>query len=217
MKCRIVKLPALFLLGLSFLSAQETDIAIPDQEILKKISNRPGIIKTLVSQEKEDDQIRWIEMYTDVHIASDLPMDKLRRAILDFDTYPRIFRRNEKTAVIRENDALYLDMDVRAEFLGIDFFVNYRVQVTETLNTPDEFILDFSYVCSDSSVQDVSGQWQLKKLPQAAGAEQQFYVRYYAYSKVVCKYPFQRMIMSLFINSESRDLMNQFVKAAAML
>jgi hypothetical protein len=31
------------------------------------------------------------------------------------------------------------------------------------------------------------------------------------------KYLFQRMIMSLFINSESRDLMNQFIKAAGML
>jgi hypothetical protein len=217
MKRRIVKLPALFLLSLSFLSAQETDIAIPDQEILKKITNTPGIIKTMVSQEKGDDKIRWIEMHTDVHIVSAIPMDKLRRAILDFAQYPRIFRRNEKTAVIRENEAVYLDMDVGAEFLGIDFFVNYRVLATETRNTPEEFILNFSYISGDSSVQDVSGWWYLKKLPQTGGAEQQFYVRYYAYSKVANKYPLQRMIMSLFINSESRDLMNQFVKAAAML
>ncbi|MDR1250129.1 MAG: hypothetical protein LBK63_12610 [Treponema sp.] len=217
MKRRIVKLSALFFLGFSLLSAEETDIEIPDREILEKISNNPGIIKALVSQEKGDDKIRWIEMYTDVHIVSAIPMDKLRRAVLDFDTYPRIFRRNEKTVVIRENETLYLDMDVGAEFLGIDFFVNYRVRVTETRNTPEEFILDFSYVSSDSSVQDVSGRWQLKKLPQAEGVEQQFYVRYYAYSKVASKYPLQRMIMSLFINSESRDLMNQFVKAAGML
>jgi hypothetical protein len=217
MKRRIVKLLALFLLGFSFLSAQETDIEIPDREILKKINNTPGIIKTVVSQEKGDDKIRWIEMRIDVHTVSAIPMDKLRRAILDFDTYPRIFRRNEKTTVIRENEAVCLDMDVGAEFLGIDFFVNYRVLATETRNTPEEFILDFSYVSGDSNVQDVSGWWHVKKLPQAEGAEQQFYVRYHAYSKVASKYPFQRMIMSLFIDSESRDLMNQFVKAAGML
>jgi hypothetical protein len=217
MKRKILKLPALFFLSLSLLSAQEIDRAIPGREILEKITNTPGIIKTMVSREKGDDRTRWIEMHTDVHIVSAIPMDKLRRAILDFAQYPRIFRRNEKTAVIRENEAIYLDMDVGAEFLGIDFFVNYRVLVTEIRNTPEEFILDFSYISGDSSVQDVSGWWYLKKLPQTGDAEQQFYVRYYAYSKMANKYPFQRMIMSLFINSESRDLMNQFVKAAAML
>jgi hypothetical protein len=216
MKRRIATLPALFLLSLSLLSAQETGMAIPGQEILKKITNTPGIIKTMVSQERGNDRTRWIEMHTDVHIVSAIPMDKLRRAILDFAQYPRIFRRNEKTVITRENEAVYLDMDVGAEFLGIDFFVNYRVLVTETRNTPEEFILNFSYISGDSSVQDVSGWWYLKKLPQAGDAEQQFYVRYYAYSKVANKYPLQRMIMSLFINSESRDLMNQFVKAAAM-
>jgi hypothetical protein len=217
MKHRIVKLSSLFLLGFSFLSAQEMGIEIPGQEILKKINNNPGIVRTVVSQEKGDDKIRWIEMRIDVHTVSAIPLDKLRRAILDFDTYPRIFRRNEKTTVTRENETVYLDMDVGAEFLGIDFFVNYRVLAAEMLNTPEEIVLDFSYVSGDGSVQDVSGWWYVKQLPQAEGAEQQFYVRYYAYSKVASKYPFQRMIMALFINSESRDLMNQFIKAAGML
>jgi hypothetical protein len=216
-KHRTLQLTALLLFCLSRVPAQESDIAIPDQEILEKINNRPGIIKTVISQEREDDKTTWIEMYTDVHITSAIPMDRLRRVILDFAGYPRIFRRNETTVEVREDDAVYLDMAVGAEFLGLSFLTNYRVLVTEALNTPEEFILDFSHVSDDGSVKDVSGRWYVKKLPYMEGAEQQCYVRYHAYSKVARKYPLQRMIMSMFINSESRDLMNQFVKAAGRL
>jgi hypothetical protein len=210
----MLTLPALILLGLSPLPAQETDLAIPDREVLETINAVPGIIKAVVSGETGDDTIRWIEMHTDVHILSAIPLDRLRSTILDFEGYPRIFRRNHETIVIRENDALCLDMAVGAEFLGIEFLVKYRVAVTELRNTPEEFILDFAHVSDDGSVKDVSGRWHIKKLPRSGGAEQQCYVRYYAYSKALRKYPFQRMIMSLFINSESRDLMNQFIKAA---
>ncbi|MDR2740196.1 MAG: hypothetical protein LBB68_10265, partial [Treponema sp.] len=197
-------LPALFLLKICRLCAQGPDIELPDRELLETINSAPGIIKTVVSQEMGDDRIRWIEMYTDVHIVSAIPMDKLRSTILDFDGYPRIFRRNQTIAVVREQDAVYLDMAVGAEFLGIEFLVKYRVAVAELRDTPEEFILDFTHVSDDGGVKDVSGRWYVKKLPRPEGAEQQCYVRYHAYSKVVRKYPLQRMIMALFINSESR-------------
>jgi hypothetical protein len=204
--------PLLFLLALPRLFAQEPDIELPDQRILSKIFNKPGIIKTYVSQERGNDRIRWVEMYTDVHLVTDIPMDKLRRAILNFDNYPRIFRRNQSITVIREDAAVYLDMAVGAEFLGISFLTNYRVLVTELFNTPEEFVLDFSHVADDGSVKDVYGRWYVEKIP--GGGEERFYVRYYASSKVIRKYPLLRMIMSMFINSESRDLMEQFIKAA---
>jgi hypothetical protein len=213
-KGRAVTLWALLLLSLFRPGAQEMDIEIPGRETLKKIRDNPGIIKTEVSRETGNDKVPWIEMYTDVHIVSALPMDTLRRTILDFEQYPRIFRRNQKTTIVREDDAMCLDMAVGAEFLGINFVVSYRVSVAEIRNTPEEFILDFSHVSDDGSVKDVSGRWHIKKLPQSEGAEQRCYVRYYARNKVARKYPLQRMILSLFINSESRDLMEQFVKAA---
>jgi hypothetical protein len=211
---RGITLPALFLLGLFPLIAQERDIEIPGREVLETIQGVPGIIKAVVSRETGDGTSRWIEMHTDVHIVSAIPLEALRRTILDFESYPRIFRRNHETSVIREKGGVCLDMAVGAEFLGIEFLVKYRVAVAELRNTPEEFILDFTHVSDDGSVKDVSGRWQLKKLPRPEGAEQQCYVRYHARSKAAPQYPFQRMIMSLFINSESRDLMNQFVKAA---
>jgi hypothetical protein len=210
----VIIVPALLLLGLFSLSAQELDLEIPGQEILEAINGKPGIIKAVVSREMGDDRIRWIEMYTDVHIVTAIPMDKLKRTILNFNLYPRIFRRNQKTVAVREHGAIYLDMAVGAEFLGIKFLVNYRVLVSELRNTPEEFALGFSHVSDDGGAKDISGRWHVKKLPQAEGAEPQFYVRYYAYSKVIHKYPLQRMIMAMFIHSESRDLMTQFVKAA---
>jgi hypothetical protein len=205
-------LPALFLLCLPRLCAQE--IELPGGEVLAGIFNKPGIIKTEVSQEKGDDNLRWIEMYTDIHITTDIPMEKLRGAILDFNNYPRIFRRNQSTTVVWEDDSVYLDMAVGATLLGISFLTDYRVLVTELLNTPEEFTLGFTHVSDDGNIKDVSGRWYLKKIPPGADGEQRFYVRYFASSKVVRKYPFLRMIMAMFINSESRDLMNQFLKAA---
>jgi hypothetical protein len=117
--------------------------------------------------------------------------------------------------VVRENESVFLDMTVGAKFLCIDFLVRYRVAVTEQLDTPDEYILDFSHVSDDGSVKDISGRWYVKKLPRRGGAEQQCYIRYHAYSRALRQYPFQQAIMALFIKSESRDLMEQFVKAAA--
>ncbi|MFP3041804.1 SRPBCC family protein [Treponema primitia] len=207
-------LSILFIIGLSRVYAQGTDIELPGPGILKNIFNKPGIIKTEVSQERGDDKIRWVEMYIDVHIVTDIPMEKLRRAILDFDNYPRIFRRNKGISVIRENDTAYLDMAVGAEFLGISFITNYRVLVSELLNTADEFVLDFSHVSDDGNVKDVYGRWYLKKIPRSGNGEDRFYVRYYASSKVMRKYPLLRMIMAMFIDGESRDLMKQFLKAA---
>jgi hypothetical protein len=207
-------LPVLLLLGVFRVFAQDTELELPGPGIVKKIFNRPGIITTAVSQEKGDDAVRWVEMYTDVHIATDIPMDTLRRTILDFDNYPRIFRRNQDIAVIREDGRVYLDMIVGAEFLGISFLTAYRVLVRELRNTSEEFVLDFSHVSDDGTVKDVCGRWYVKKIPPFAGGKEQCYVRYYASSKVVRKYPFLRMIMGMFIDGESRDLMRQFLKAA---
>jgi hypothetical protein len=210
----LIRLSALLLLDLSRLSAQEADIELPDQGVLKNIFNRPGIVKTEVSQERGDDKLRWIEAYTDVHIVTDIPMDKLRRAVLNFNNYPRIFRRNPGITVIREDDKVYLDMILGAELMGLSFLTRCRVLVTELVNTSEEFGLGFSHVSDDGSVKDVHGRWYLKRIP---GGEERFYIRYYASSKVIRKYPLQRLIMSMCINGESRDLMNQFLQTAREL
>jgi hypothetical protein len=211
---KIKTLSLLFILDLSRIFAHDADLALPGPGIIEKIFNRPGIIKTEVSQEKGDDNIRWIEMYTDVHLATNIPMDTLRKTILDFDNYHRIFKRNHNTATIRDGDKVYLDMIVGLEVLGISFLTAYRVLVRELRNTSEEFVLDFSHISDDGNAKDIFGRWYLKKIPPSVGGEEQCYVRYYASSKVVSKNPFQRMIMTMFIDGESRDLMKQFLKAA---
>lgn len=208
----ILLLPVL-LFCLPRLFAQDP-IELPSQEVLHKIFNKPGIVKTAVSQERGEDKIRWIEAYTDIHIATDIPLDKLKRAILDFDNYPRMFKRNLNIAVIREDGKVYNDMTMGAELMGISFITNYRVVVTELLNTPEEFVIDYRLVSGDGAIKEFYGRWYLEKIPRSGGGENQYYVRYYASSVVIRKYPLQRFIMSLFINGESKDLMSQFVKTA---
>ncbi|GHV77208.1 hypothetical protein AGMMS49942_20290 [Spirochaetia bacterium] len=211
---KIIRLSLLFLLGLSRLAAQEAGIELPGQTVLKKIFNKPGIVKTEVSQEMGDDKIRWIEVYTDAHIATDVPLDKLRRAILDFDNYPRMFKRNQSIAVIREDGRIYNDMTMGAEFLGIFFLTTYRVEIIELRNTPEEYVIEYRFVSGDGKIKEFYGRWYLERIPRSEGGKDQYYVRYYASSTVIRKYPLQRFIMSLFINSESRDLLEQFIKTA---
>jgi hypothetical protein len=199
-----------FLLSFSSVFA----IELPGQAALEKIFNKPGIVKTDVSQEKGSDNVRWIEVYTDIHIATDIPLENLRRAILDFDNYPRMFKRNLSIAVIREEGKVYHDMTMGAELMGISFLTKYRVLVTELSNTPDEFVIDYRLVSGDGTIKEFYGRWYLEKIPRPVGGEARYYVRYHASSVVIRKYPFQRLIMSLFINGESKDLMSQFVKTA---
>ncbi|GHU62162.1 hypothetical protein FACS189445_4920 [Spirochaetia bacterium] len=165
-----------------------------------------------MSQERGDDRIRWIDVYTDVHIATDIPLDTLRRTILDFDNYPRMFKRNRSITVIREDGKVYNDMTMGAELMGISFITSYRVLVTELVNAPEEFIIDYRLVSGDGNIQDFYGPWYLERIP--GNGEDHCYVRYYASSRVIRKYPLQRLIMALFINSESKDLMGQFLKTA---
>jgi hypothetical protein len=189
-------------------------IELPDQAALGKIFNKPSIIKTEVSQEKGSDNIRWIEAYTDVHFSTDIPLEKLRRTILDFDNYPQMWRRNRNIAVIREDGKVYHDMTMGAELMGFSFIINYRVLVTELFDTPDEFVIDYRFVSGDGSMKEFYGRWYFEKIPLSGNGEDRFYVRCHTSSVVIRKYPLQRLIMSLFINVESRDLMVQFLKAA---
>ncbi|GHV24936.1 hypothetical protein AGMMS4952_01510 [Spirochaetia bacterium] len=210
----IFLLPVLFF-ALPRLFAQASGLELPGQDVLQKIFNKPAIINTKVSQEKGSDNIRWIDTYTDIHFSTDISLDALRRTILDFDNYPRMFRRNQSISVIRKNGAVYHDMTMGAELMGISFLTKYRVLVTELVNTPEEFVIDYRFISGDGTIKEFYGRWYFEKIPQYGNGEYLCYVRCYTSSVVIRKYPLQRLIMSLFINSESRDLMSQFLKTAA--
>jgi ribosome-associated toxin RatA of RatAB toxin-antitoxin module len=183
---------------------------LPPQSAWKKLHNKAEIVKTEVSHEIEADKSRWIDAYADLHTCTDIPLSSLRETILDYEAYPQIFKRNKAMQVIRENGVVYHDMLAGIEVFGVSYAVRFRQQVTVLVDEPHRLIVDYSYAWGDGRVKDVRGAWYFETLP---GTEQ-CYVRYFAASRMVQRFPLQRFIMSMLIDGETKDALAQFLSAA---
>ena len=196
------------------LPAQERDFILPSEKERDEIFGKLVIIKTVVSQEIEENKTKWVEMYMDLHTGTSVSFTRLRSTLLEFEKYPLFFKRNVSTEFHREENLL--DMVAGLEVMGLSFYTWYRVLVSEAVNEPGRLILDFSHMDDDGTVRNVRSRWYLERYYLDTG-EERCYVRYFASSAVIQKYPLQRTIMSMFINSESRDLLSQFLAAAGKL
>jgi hypothetical protein len=183
---------------------------LPSPNTWRKLYNKPEIIKTEVSREIEADKSRWIDAYADLHTCTDIPLSGLRETILDYEAYPRIFKRNKAMQVIRENGAVYHDMLAGIEVFGVSYTVRFRQQVTVLVDEPNRLVVDYSYAWGDGRVKDVRGAWYFETLP----GTNQCYVRYFAASRMMQRFPLQRFIMSMLIDGETKDALAQFLDAA---
>jgi hypothetical protein len=206
----------LFRLGLLFFllapqaRAEGEEYTLPPQNTWGKLYNRAEIIKTEVSREIEADKSRWIDAYADLHTCTDIPFSALRETILDYESYPRIFKRNKGMEVIREDGVVYHDMTAGIEVLGISYAVRFRQQVTVLVDEPGRLIIDYSHVWGDGRVKDVRGAWYFETLP----GTNRCYVRYFAASRMMQRFALQRFIMSMLIDGETKDALTQFLGAA---
>ncbi|MDR3172911.1 MAG: SRPBCC family protein, partial [Treponema sp.] len=183
---------------------------LPPQDTWRKLYNKAEIIKTEVSREKEDDGSRWIDAYADLHTCTDIPLSSLRETILDYESYPRIFKRNKGMEVVRENGLVYHDMTAGIEVLRTTYTLQFRQLVTVLADEPDRLLIDYSFVWGDGRVKDVWGVWYFENLP----GTDRCYVRYIAASRIMQRFALQRFIMSMLINGETKDALNQFLDAA---
>jgi ribosome-associated toxin RatA of RatAB toxin-antitoxin module len=186
------------------------EYGLPSRNTWKKLYNKAEIVKTEVSSEVEADKSRWIDAYADLHTCTDIPLFRLRETILDYESYPQIFKRNKDMRVIRENGQVYHEMVAGIEVLGIAYTVKFRQLVRVLVDEPGRLIVDYSYASSDGRVKDVRGAWYFETLP---GTEW-CYVRYFAASRMMRRFPLQRFIMSMLIDSETKDALSQFLTAA---
>jgi hypothetical protein len=186
------------------------EYSLPPQDTWKKLYDRAEIIKTEVSREIEADGSRWIDAYADLHTCTDIPLPSLRETILDYESYPRIFKRNKSMDVIRENGLVYHDMVAGIEVFRVSYTLRFRQLVTVMIDEPDRLLIDYSYVWGDGRVKDVRGAWYFEKLP----GTDQCYVRYIAASRIMQRFALQRFIMSMLIDGETREALNQFLSAA---
>jgi ribosome-associated toxin RatA of RatAB toxin-antitoxin module len=200
----------LFFLLVPGTGAKGEEYRLPPRNTWKKLHNRSEIIKSEVSREIEADKSRWIDVYADLHTCTDIPLSSLRETILDYETYPKIFKRNKAMQVIHENGAVYHDMVAGIEVFGVSYTVRFRQQVTVLVDEPNRLLIDYSYAWGDGRVKDVRGVWYFETLP----GTDQCYVRYFAASRMMQRFPLQRFIMSMLIDGETRDALNQFLDAA---
>ncbi|MDR2305271.1 MAG: SRPBCC family protein [Treponema sp.] len=198
----------LFMLPAAALNGEE--FSLPPKDTWEKLFNKVEIIRTEVYREVETGKTKWIDAYADLHTSTDIPMSSLRETILDYEAYPRIFKRNKGMEVVREDGRVYHDMTAGLEVLGVSYAVRFRQAVTVVVDEPDRLILDFSHVAGDGNVKDVRGGWYFESL---AGTGR-VYVRYYGASRVMQRIPLQRFFMSILIDDETRSALRQFLAAA---
>jgi hypothetical protein len=78
------------------------------------------------------------------------------------------------------------------------------------VDEPDRLIIDYSHAWGDGRVKDVRGAWYFETLPGTGRC----YVRYFAASRMMQRFPLQRFIMSMLIDGETKDALTQFLNAA---
>jgi hypothetical protein len=209
-KARLVRTALLFFLLCPRLPADPEGYHLPLRDAWDKLYNRAEIIESTVSREIEDDGSQWIDAYADLHTCTDIPLASLRKTILDYESYPLIFKRNKNMEIAREGRALYHDITAGMEVFGVSYTVRFRQKVTVLVDEPDRLLIDYSYVRGDGRVKDVRGAWYFERLP----GTDRCYVRYFAASRMMRRFALQRLIMSMFIDGETRGALNQFLNAA---
>ncbi|MDR3192674.1 MAG: SRPBCC family protein [Treponema sp.] len=183
---------------------------LPPRNTWKKLYGKAEIIRSEVSREIEADKSRWIDAYADLHTCTDIPLSSLRETILDYESYPRIFKRNKGMRVIHEDGLVYHDMVAGIEVFGVSYTVRFRQLVTVLVDEPDRLIVDYGYVWGDGRVRDVRGAWYFETLP----GTDRCYIRYFAASRMMQRFPLQRFVMSMLIDGETKDALTQFLTAA---
>ena len=185
--------------------APETDMA--------RIFHRPQVRYSSVTWETAEEQSRWITMDVDVHVFTDRPFETLRAATLELENYPRIFKRLTGARVIRSAGGLFFEMFVSVGLAGITYDTNYTMRVTEAVNSPAQFKLDYTWHAGDGLVRDdTRGVWYLEAA--SADGVPGTYIRYTVHGVVLKKYPLQGEIMRMFMNMEHEELMREFLRSA---
>jgi hypothetical protein len=210
---RFLFLPLFFL---SFYLGADTGSGIAPDTDFKKIFRKSTIISSDVFSTRDSDNSVWITMSADTHVTTDIPLDKLRYIITDYENYPAYFKRNTASVIAGVTETgIYQDVQVTVGLLGFSFTGRYTVLVRELVNTPTQFVLGFSHVTDNGTIRDVHGQWYFETV--YVDGQPWTYVRYISSSASIRRFLLQKTIQTMFVGSEFTAMTDQLLAAADKL
>jgi hypothetical protein len=203
----------MFFLFLPVIVGAEEMIEPPPAGVLRQIFNNPKVVTAEVSKKTGNEDGPWISMYADVHVYTDISLENMDAVVTAYEDYPAFFTQVKNVQVRRSMEGVYQSFKVIVGLMGFSVESNYTVLVEEIVRTPSKLILKYSHVSDDGSIKDVHGTWYLESL--SLDGKPGTYMRYTSTSRVIQKFPLQRIIMAMFAGSEHTQLIHRFLNSAS--
>lgn len=202
----------LVLCVLPVLAAAESEPGVYPKANLARLVNRPEAIRSEVASYRDGDDT-WISTEADVQVCTDIPLEQLKKAITDYNSYAACFKRTTASEILwkaREGTALYLQLTVGA--LGFTFITNHTILLKEEVNDSGRFLLRFSHLADDGMVRNVHGYWYFQTVD--IKGKSYTYIRYYSASDSLKKNALQKVASAMFIDSEYMGMLKELLAAA---
>lgn len=194
------------------MGAQEGLGILPDANLSALRQAGPVIISHRVSQQQGEEWAQWFDYAVEAHGLSELPLEKIRAALIDFQNYPRYFRRCLGASVTETDDSPELTFAIGVKILGFTFAANLACYATELIDTGEIFDLVFTQRDDYAGLYGAYGEWYLRRVE--IDGKSYTYYRFNAFSAVLNRFALQEWIMTMFGPGEIRDFVNQLLRVA---
>jgi hypothetical protein len=178
----------------------------------KKLYNKAEVITSRVEELKEENAV-WISMEVDVHMVSDVPLEKLRAAITDYNNYVKIFKRTTASSITAAGGAgtvAFFEVTVGA--LGITVVSSYSVLLKVLIDEPGKFLVEFTHYSDDGTVRNVRGYWYFESVE--VENKTCTYLRNYSATDSLQTNILQKTAASLFMGAEYMGMLRELLAAA---
>ena len=178
---------------------------------LKRLVNRPEAIRSRVDSVKEGEDV-WIRLEADVHVCTEIPLEKIRKTITGYNSYAAYFKRTTVSEILRENGGSEVYMQLSVGAMGISFVTNYTILITKEIDEPGCLLLRFSHLADDGTVRNVRGYWYFRQVD--IGGKTHTYIRHYSASDSIRKNVLQKTATAMFAESEYTGILKELLAAA---
>jgi hypothetical protein len=209
---KLVAALCLFSTVLGFAAGPGSSAGIQSGANYKKLYNKPETITSRVGELKEGKAV-WIPVEVDVHMVSDIPLNKLKAAITDYNNYAGLFKRTTDSHIIEVNDeGIIASFEVTVGALGITVVSTYAVLVKVLIDEPGKFLVEFTHYSDDGTVRNVRGYWYFESVE--LDNKTCTYLRNYTATESLQVNILQKTAASLFLGSEYMGMLKELQKAA---